>query len=132
MSTLAKILIPLGLVLPLGAFVAGAVAVSGADDPAPRETIVIRDAPTRSNSPHEDRSPSAHPSDDPTTAATHDAGRPRRDRRHHPSPDDLDDHGDDSGRDGSGDDSHGSGDSGSGPGRDDAGTDDGGHGGGHG
>lgn len=108
MSTLVKILVSLGLVLPLGAFVAGSIAASGADDPGPRETIVIRDSPTRSASPHDDRSPSDRPSAD-------DHGGPEVVT---PSLDDLgDDHGGDRGNDGSDDvDSggHGSDDSGSG------------------
>ena len=45
MSTLVKILVTLGLVLPMGAFVAGSLAASSADEPAPRETIVIRESP---------------------------------------------------------------------------------------
>jgi len=103
MSTLVKVLVSLGLVLPLGAFVAGSIAASGADDPGPRETIVIRDSPTRSASPHADRSPSDRPSAD-------DHGGPEVVT---PSLEDLgDDHGGDRGRNGS-----------------DDGSDDGGHGG---
>ncbi|MFC4786518.1 hypothetical protein ACT8ZV_18735 [Nocardioides sp. MAHUQ-72] len=113
MSTLAKILVTLGLVLPLGAFVAGSLAASGAEDPGPRETIVIRDSPTRSASPHDDRSPSSRPSRE-----THHDGP----EVVTPSLDDLgDDHGGDRAGDGGG---HGSDDSGrddhtSGHGRDD-------------
>lgn len=46
MSIVWKVLVGLALALPLGAFVAGALA-SSADEPAPRETIVIQDAPAR-------------------------------------------------------------------------------------
>ena len=124
MSTLVKVLVSLGLVLPLGAFVAGSIAASGADDPGPRETIVIRDSPTRSASPHADRSPSDRPSAD-------DHGGPEVVT---PSLEDLgDDHGGDRGRNGSddgghgGDDDGGSGDdSGGSHGSDDSGG--GGHG----
>ena len=35
---------PLALVLPLGAFVAGSLVASAADDPPARETIVIRES----------------------------------------------------------------------------------------
>ena len=68
MSTLVKILVSLGLVLPLGAFVAGSVVASGADEPGPRETIVIRDSPARSpagsTAPHDHRTPPATPRGD--------------------------------------------------------------------
>ena len=135
MSILVKILVPLGLVLPLGAFVAGSLAASGSPDPGPRETIVIRDAPTGSASPHPERTPSG----DPSPEDHHGTGVIT------PSPDDIDDHGDDSGRDGDhgaehhgGDDHGGSGSSGSGSsgsggsGSGGHGSDDSGHGGGDG
>ena len=44
MRTLWKILLPLALVLPLGAFVAGSLVASAADDPPVRDTIVIRES----------------------------------------------------------------------------------------
>ena len=101
MSTLVKILVTLGLVLPMGAFVAGSLAASSADEPAPRETIVIRDSPTRTASPDGDRTPSPSPGHD----AGDDHGGDRGDDHSGdddvivivPSPDDLDDHGDDDG-----------------------------------
>lgn len=64
MSTLVKIVVALGLVLPLGAFVVGSLAASGAEDPGPRQTIVVRDSPTRSASPHEDHSPADRPNEE--------------------------------------------------------------------
>ena len=143
MSTVVKILVTLGLVLPLGAFVAGSLAASGADDPGPRPAIVIPDSPSRSAAPGDDRSPSRGPSDDSSPDDHGGVGVIT------PSPDDLDDHGDDSGRDGeAGDDHGGSDDSGlrggdsDNSGSDDSGSDDSGshsggsddsgHGGGHG
>jgi hypothetical protein len=105
MSTWLKILVTLGLVLPLGAFVAGSLAASGADDPAPRETIVIRDSPTRSASPHVEPSHSPSPSDEPSPE---DHGGPEVVT---PSLDDL---GDDHGGDRPGHGGHGSDDSGGG------------------
>ena len=33
---------PLALMLPLGAFVAGTLVASAADDPAPRDTVIIQ------------------------------------------------------------------------------------------
>jgi len=135
MSTLVKILVTLGLVLPMGAFVAGSLAASSADEPAPRETIVIRDSPTRTASPGGTGTPS------PGHDAGDDHGGDRRGDHSGdddvvviiPSPDDLDDHGDDDGRDGDlADDSSGHGSDDSGHGSDDSGHggDDSGHGGG--
>ena len=43
MKTVWKVLIGLALVVPMGAYVAGSLAASAADDPAPRETIEIRE-----------------------------------------------------------------------------------------
>ena len=109
MNTLWKALAALALVVPLGAYAAGSLA-SASQEPAPRRTIVIDDAPSRSGSPAADPTHSPRPASSP-------AGSVRLD------PDDLDDSGDDWGRD----DHSGSGDSGG------RGSDDGGHGsgGGH-
>ncbi|GAA2143605.1 hypothetical protein GCM10009844_16160 [Nocardioides koreensis] len=112
MSTLVKILVTLGLVLPMGAFVAGSLAASSADEPAPRETIVIRDSPTRS----------AAPDGTTTRSPGHDVGDDHGGPEVvTPSLDDLrDDHGGEHGRGGGSDDrggddgGHGSDDSGSG------------------
>ena len=46
MSPVWKVLIALALVVPMVAYVAGSLVASAADDPAPRETIQIRE-PTR-------------------------------------------------------------------------------------
>lgn len=137
MSTWLKTLVTLGLVLPLGAFVAGSLAASGADEPAPRETIVIRDAPTGSPSGIPSESPSPHVERSRTPSPTDDASPEDDDGPEvlTPSLDDLgDDHGGDrhGGDDADGSDSgHGSDDSGSshsGHGSDDSGSSHGGHG----
>ena len=44
MRTLWKIFLPLALVLPLGAFVAGSLVASSASESQPRDTIVIRES----------------------------------------------------------------------------------------
>ena len=64
MRTLVKVLVALGVVLPLGAYVAGSLAAVGADDPGPRQTIVISDSPSRSAHPHVEHGPSGRPSAD--------------------------------------------------------------------
>lgn len=60
MSAVWKALLGLAVVLPLGAYVAGSLAASAADDPRPRHTIQIRQpdpsrpagpSPTRSSGP---------------------------------------------------------------------------------
>jgi len=87
MSTLVKIVVALGLVLPLGAFVVGSLAASGAEDPGPRQTIVLHDSPTRSASRHEDRSPADRPTEDThggpevVTPSVHDLGDDHGGRR---------------------------------------------------
>jgi hypothetical protein len=60
MRTLWKVFLPLALVLPLGAFVAGSLVASATDDPPVRDTIVIRESGATPGTP----TPS--PSDDPT------------------------------------------------------------------
>ena len=92
MPSFWKVFAALALLLPLGAFVAGSLVASAADDPAPRDTIIIDDQ-------------SGTPSQDPTTSSP-----PTEDASHGPTDsasdasEDGDDHGDNSGPDG-GDDS---------------------------
>jgi hypothetical protein len=100
MTLLWKVLLALVLVLPLGAYVAGSLVASAADEPGPRETIVIRDSPsgTPSGTPTRSSSPSPGPSDEKP-------GGPGVDHSDDveviiPDPDDLDDGADDDGRDG--------------------------------
>jgi hypothetical protein len=90
MSTVWKVLVGLALALPLGAFVAGALVASSADEPAPRETIVIQDAPS-------------HPDDRRDDGRRNDDGRPGQQGDRHDDDDAGDDRGDDEGGD-SGDD----------------------------
>lgn len=120
MRTVWKIVIVLALVLPSGAFVAGSLAASSADQPSPRHTIVIDD----SASPSPRRAgPSADRSDDHPDRSVEVVT---------PTPGDLrDDHGGASGGGHSGDGGAGSG-SGSGSGQSGGSDDSGGHGGGHG
>ncbi|MCW2765858.1 MAG: hypothetical protein JWO11_1817 [Nocardioides sp.] len=124
MNKLWKILLVLGLVLPLGVFVAGSLASSSADEPAPRETIVIDD----SGSTTGPAGPGATGSPSPSSTPTSGGGEPGDDHGVEvvsPSPDDIgDDHGgDSSGRGGGGGDDNNR----SGSGRDDHS----GHGSGH-
>jgi hypothetical protein len=124
MSTLVKIAVALAVVLPLGAFVVGSLAASGAEDPGPRQTIVLRDPPSPEGRASRSATPTTGPGDHGGTRVIT------------PSPDDLDDHGDDSGRDGSGDDHGGSATPTPTPSTGDDhgghGSEDSGHGGGHG
>ena len=85
MSTIWKVLLGLALALPLGAFVAGAVVASSADDPAPRETIVIQDAPSKSG----DDDPGPH------AGNANDDARPGQQPTGGPGDDDNDDDSDD-------------------------------------
>jgi hypothetical protein len=93
MRTVWKVLLGLAVVLPLGAYVAGSLAASAADDPAPRTPIELRDpGPGRTTPPAPSHTPSA--SDEPEVIT--------------PSYDDLDDdHDDDHGGDRHGEDDHG-------------------------
>ena len=98
MRTVWKVLLGLAVVLPLGAYVAGSLAASAADDPAPRTPIELRDpGPGRTTPPAPSHTPSA--SDEPEVIT--------------PSYDDLDDdhggdrHGGDHGGDDHGGDDHG-------------------------
>lgn len=139
MRTLPKILAGLALVVPMGAYVAGAMASSADSDPTPRQTIEIRPAdsgPTHTPSQKATGGPSSGPSDDDHSGRGHDGDDDDDDGVITPEYDDRDDHddefdddgrhGDDDDHDDHGDDSgHGSGDDG---GHD--GDDDSGHGGG--
>ncbi|MCW2773768.1 MAG: hypothetical protein JWN91_2094 [Nocardioides sp.] len=115
MKTVWKVLLGLVLVVPLGAYVAGSLAASASDDPAPRHTIQINEpSPTPTTTPSTTPSApvSATPEDGDVEVIT-------------PDYDDLgDDHGgDDHGGHGGGDDSGGGGSGG-------GGSDNSGHGGG--
>ena len=101
MSPLWKSLSALAVVLPVGGYVAGSLAATSGDDPAPREVIVIRDAPTQQSSPGTTISPRPSPSGDPSGRGDdsdpdddHDDGDDDGDddvRVVNPEPDDLDD-----------------------------------------
>lgn len=54
MSTVWKVVLALALVLPVGAFVAGSLASSSADEPAQRESVILEQAP-------QERSPKPDP-----------------------------------------------------------------------
>lgn len=97
MSPMWKAALALAVTLSLGAFVAGALVASSADGPAPRETIMIRDAPGTERS-----EPRQRPGKDPAPtrpAGTDDEprGRGEDDRGEdevevvHPEPDTVDD-----------------------------------------
>ena len=80
MSTVWKVLVGLALVVPVGAYVAGSIAASASDDPAPRHTITIRESdPGTTQSPSPSRP--AERSDEVEVIT--------------PGYDDLDDHGGD-------------------------------------
>ncbi|WKN47101.1 hypothetical protein [Nocardioides sp. Arc9.136] len=72
MSPVWKYLLGLAVALPVGGYVAGSLVASSADDPAPREVIVIEDAPSSPPSPgttlstRPSRSASPSPDDDGT------------------------------------------------------------------
>jgi hypothetical protein len=68
-----KVFVGLALTLPLGAFVAGNLVASAADDPSPRDTIIIED---------QSATPSGEPSPTPSSTATPDSS---------PTPDQGDD-----------------------------------------
>lgn len=87
MKTIWKVLLGLAVILPMGAFVTGALAASASDDPAPRQTIQIRQPdPSRTASPTP--SPTRSPSPTPT-------GRGADDRTDDHGDDQADDHADD-------------------------------------
>ncbi len=81
MRTVWKVALTLGLVLPMVAYVAGSLAASRSEEPAPRETIVIRDAPGRA------------PSDRPSSAPGGDDRRDDRKDRDDREKDEVDDNG---------------------------------------
>jgi len=121
MKTVWKVLLGLALVVPMGAYVVGSLAASAADDPAPRQTIEIREpAP----------SPSSTPSSKPSTSATPSSQQTGDDVEViTPHYDDFDDHDDNGDDDGDGDDRSGHGGRG-GDGHHDRHDDQSGHGGG--
>lgn len=133
MRTLLKVFVALALVLPLGGFVAGSLAASSADDPAPQDTIIIqRSDPSSGPGTHE---PSRSPRHDASTEPGDDDGDDDV-RVASPDPGEVDDVGDDHGEDVGEDvgDDHGGarGDDGvdnSGPGSVSSGSDDSGSGG---
>src|SRR6478609_7567766 len=62
MRSFWKVFVALALMLPLGAFVAGSLVSSAADDPSPRQTIIVDDSSgTPSQTPSTDPSPSSTP-----------------------------------------------------------------------
>ncbi|WP_230487186.1 hypothetical protein [Nocardioides anomalus] len=136
MRTFWKVFAALALMLPLGAFVAGTLVASAADEPAERDTIVIRDgAASTSPTPEpEDDTPGVDtvtPSPDEVHDAGDDHGGDRPDDQSDDQSDDSSGGGHGSGH-GSGSDDpsgHGSGHSGSGSGKG-GGDDHSGHGGG--
>lgn len=66
MSKLWQVLLGLGLVLPLGGYVAGSLAATSAEDPAPRPRIVLETSPAERPLPGAtlSRSPDATPGND--------------------------------------------------------------------
>ena len=72
MRSFWKVFVALALMLPLGAFVAGTLVASAADDPTPRDTIIIDDqSGTPSSDPTPDRDTEPRPPRPPrTTTAT--------------------------------------------------------------
>ena len=71
MRPLWKTFLPLALVLPLGAFVAGSLVASAADDPPPRETD--RDPRERRHERYADSDPRPQP---PTNGPDDSGGDP--------------------------------------------------------
>jgi len=106
MSSVWKVLIGLALVVPMVAYVAGSLVASAADDPAPRQTIQIREPDPRPSS-----TPDPSPSE---TADDVEVITPGYDDF-----DDRDDRGDDDGGDDDRGDDDGGGDDDSGPGGED-------------
>lgn len=99
MSPLWKSLLALAVVLPVGGYVAGSLAATSGGDPAPREVIVIRDAPTQQSSPGTTISPSPSPTGDPSGRGNGDDDDDDDVRVVSPEPDDLDDGPDEDDRD---------------------------------
>ena len=92
MKMLWKVLLTLALLVPMGAYVAGSLVASAAEDPAPRPPIVIED-------PDPARSPTGSSSTSPDASATPDATPPGTVGEVEVDPDDIDDPDDDWGRD---------------------------------
>ena len=67
MRSFWKVFAALALMLPLGAFVAGNLVASAADDPEPRDTIIIDDT---SGTPSVDPTPSATSTGTPSASPT--------------------------------------------------------------
>jgi hypothetical protein len=91
MKTVWKVLLGLALVVPMGAYVAGSLAASSSDAPAPRPTIIIQE---------QKATPAAKPSRQPSRIPTP-ASSPRDtpdDSVVRLDPDDLHDDSDDWGR----------------------------------
>lgn len=78
MSIIWKALFGLALALPLSAFVAGVLVASSAEQPAPRETIVIRDSGMSDSSqgPRDGRSHDDQPGPEQPTARPDDSEDP--------------------------------------------------------
>src|SRR3954447_18382048 len=103
MRSFWKIFAALALMLPLGAFVAGNLVASAANDPAPRHTIVIDD---EAGTPSDSATPSS-PASSTASPSGHDDGAEDQGDDHGghggddgleevtPTPDAWDDHGDD-------------------------------------
>lgn len=99
MSLFLKIAMGLTLALPMSAYVVGSL-VASADEPAPREVIVIRDSAT---SPGPEEQPGRTTQPRPDHRGEDDGQSVVGDDDVEvvlPEPDDIDDDGDDSGRDG--------------------------------
>ena len=75
MRSFWKVFAALALMLPLGAFVAGNLVASAADDPAPRDTIIIDE---QSGTPSGDPSPTPTSTGTPSASPTQRPGRRRR------------------------------------------------------
>lgn len=67
MSTWVKYLIGLALALPMGAYVAGSLMASAADDPVNRDPVRIQDGPSQTPRPADEptRKPPGAPDDEP-------------------------------------------------------------------
>jgi hypothetical protein len=137
MSILVKLLVGLGIALPLSAYALGSI-VATADEPTPPETIVIEDAgsPAPAQDAGKDDRKAGKPGDKKDDGQGDDARRDDDDNDDAgrddsdddevvtPDPDDVDDSGDDAGRDGNdhGDDDDDDDDDNSGPGSDNSGS----------
>jgi hypothetical protein len=89
-----KWLLPVALLIPLLAYLAGQV-VAGAPAPEPRTPVLIVSTPTDSTGPTTEPTPTRTPREDPETQKP----SPSAPTTVHATPDDLDDDDDDHGRD---------------------------------